>query len=90
MTVDPKRSPGPLDLQEVIRYAEPRGIGIILYVNRRALEKQLDDILPLFQQWGIKGVKYGFVNVGSQQWTAWLHDAVRKAAEAPVDGRRPR
>jgi alpha-glucosidase len=81
VTVDPKRSPGPLDLPEVIRYAKERGIGIILYVNRRALERQLDEVLPLFQSWGIKGVKYGFVNVGSQKWTGWLHEAVRKAAE---------
>ena len=81
VTVDPKRSPGPLDLQEVIRYAGERGIGIIVYVNRRALEKQLDEVLPLLRKWGIKGVKYGFVNVGSQQWTTWLHDAVRKAAD---------
>jgi len=78
--VDPKRSPGPLDLHAVIRYAEEREIGIILYVNRRALEKQLDVILPLYQQWGVRGVKYGFVQVGSQQWTTWLHEAVRKAA----------
>ncbi len=81
VTVDPKRSPGPLDLQEVIRYAEERGIGILLYVNRRALERQLDAILPLYQQWGVRGVKYGFVNVGSQEWTTWLHAAVRKAAD---------
>ncbi|MEE8451480.1 MAG: glycoside hydrolase family 97 N-terminal domain-containing protein, partial [Thermoguttaceae bacterium] len=80
VNVDPRRSPGPLDLPEVIRYAEQRGIGILLYVNRRALEKQIDDVLPLLQAWGIKGVKYGFVNVGSQQWTSWLHEAVRKAA----------
>ena len=80
VAVDPKRSPGPLDLPEVIRYAQERGIGILLYVNRRALERQLDEILPLFQHWGIKGVKYGFVNVGSQRWTSWLHEAVRKAA----------
>lgn len=80
ITVDPKRSPGPLDLHEVIRYGEERGIGIIVYVNRRSLERQLDEILPLFQRWGIKGVKYGFVNVGSQQWTSWLHEAIRKAA----------
>ncbi len=80
VTVDPKRSPGPLDLHEVIRYADKRGIGIILYVNRRALERQLNDILPLYQKWGIKGVKYGFVNVGSQRWTSWLHGAIRKAA----------
>lgn len=81
ITVDPKRSPGPLELQQVIDYAKTKNIGVILYVNRRALEKQLDEILPLFEEWGVAGVKYGFVNVGSQKWTSWLHDAVIKAAE---------
>jgi alpha-glucosidase len=81
ISVDPKRSKGPLDLHAVIEYARQRDIGIILYVNRRALERQLNEILPLYERWGIKGVKYGFVQVGSQKWTAWLHEAVRKAAE---------
>ncbi len=81
ITVDPKRSPGPLELLQVVEYAKSKDIGIILYVNRRALEKQLDDILPLLHSWGVKGVKYGFVNVGPQEWTSWLHDAVRKAAD---------
>ncbi len=81
VTVDPKRSPGPLDLHKVIEYGKSKGIGIILYVNRRALEKQIDEILPLYQSWGIKGVKYGFVQVGSQKWTTWLHEAVEKAAD---------
>lgn len=80
ISVDPKRSKGPLDLHAVIKYAKRRDVGIILYVNRRALERQLDEILPLYEKWGVKGVKYGFVQVGSQEWTAWLHEAVRKAA----------
>ena len=80
ISVDPNRSPGPLDLHYAIDYAKEKGIGIILYVNRRSLEKQLDDILPLFKSWGVKGVKFGFVNVGTQKWTTWLHDAIRKAA----------
>lgn len=78
--LDPKRSRGPLDLAEVIRYAGERGIGILLYVNRRALERQLDQILPVYQRWGVQGIKFGFVNVGSQKWTAWLHEAVRQCA----------
>lgn len=45
------------------------------------MEKQLDQILPLYQSWGVAGVKYGFVNVGPQEWTIWLHEAVRKAAK---------
>ena len=81
VTVDPKRSKGPLDLPAVIEYANSKDIGVLLYVNRRALEKQLDDVLPLLSSWGVKGVKYGFVQVGSQQWTDWLHEAVRKAAD---------
>ena len=80
VTVDPKRSPGPLDLREVIRYAHTKDIGILLYVNQRALSRQLDDVLPLLQQWGVAGVKYGFVNVGTQEATTWLHQAIRKAA----------
>jgi alpha-glucosidase len=79
--VDPKRSKGPLDLHAVIRHARERGIGVILYVNRRALERQLDEILPLYRSWGVAGVKYGFVQVGPQRWTSWLHAAVRRAAE---------
>jgi len=81
ITVDPARSKGPLDLHQVIEYADEHEIGILLYVNRRALEKQLDEILPLVKSWGVKGLKYGFVNVGSQEWTGWLHEAVRKAAD---------
>jgi len=81
VTLDPKRSKGPLDLHEVIRYANDRGIGIILYVNHLALEKQLDELLPLYQKWGIKGIKFGFVNVGSQRWTRWLHEAIRKCVQ---------
>jgi len=83
VNLDPQRNPDPnsLNLQEVIDYGKSKGIGVILYVNRRALEKQIDQLLPLYEKWGVKGVKYGFVNVGSQQWTAWLHEAVRKAAD---------
>ncbi len=82
VNLDPKRSKGPLDLPEVIRYAKEKGVGVLLYVNRRELERRLDELLPLYKSWGVAGLKYGFVNVGSQQWTAWLHDAIRKAGEA--------
>ena len=73
--------PQVLDLHEVIEYGNAKGIGVILYVNQLALERQLDEILPLYEKWGVKGVKFGFVNVGSQHWTGWLHEAIRKAAQ---------
>jgi alpha-glucosidase len=79
--VDPRRNPRKdLDLQEVLRHARTKNVGVILYVNHRALEQQIDDILPLYQAWGVAGLKFGFVHVGSHRWTTWVHDAVRKAA----------
>jgi len=81
VTVDPARSPGPLDLPAVIAHAKTKNVGVILYVNRRALETQLDDILPLYQKWGVAGIKFGFVNTGSQQWTQWLHESIAKCAQ---------
>jgi len=33
VTVDPARSPGPLDLPGVIARAKAKGVGVILYVN---------------------------------------------------------
>lgn len=58
-----------------------RTIDLPLSECKKALHQQLDEILPLYKKWGIKGVKYGFVNVGDQYATAWLHQAVRKAAK---------
>ena len=81
MTVDPARSKGELDLHKVIDYANSKGIGIILYVNMKALKNQLDEILPLYKKWGVKGLKFGFVDVGDQYSTSWLHHAVRMAAK---------
>jgi len=81
VTPDPRRADkSGLNLPLVISYAKEHGVGILLYVNRRALESQLDRIMPLYEKWGIKGVKFGFVRVGSQDATDFVHRAVRKAA----------
>lgn len=68
-----------LDLPEVIRYAKSKGIGILLYVNRRALERQADELFPLYEKWGVAGVKFGFVQVEGQRWSAWMTEMLRKA-----------
>lgn len=65
----------------IVDYAKGKGIGIWLYVNQRALYHQLDSILPLYEKWGVKGIKFGFVMVGNQHWTTWLHQAIRRCAQ---------
>lgn len=67
-------------MPEVCQYARSKGVGVWVYVNQRALYRQLDELLPLYQQWGISGIKFGFVHVGNQKWSTWLHNAIEKCA----------
>ena len=80
VNVDPARSPGPLDLQYVIDYGASNNVGVILYVNWKALTNGLEVLPALYESWGVKGIKFGFVNVGAQQWTAIVNEAVRRFA----------
>lgn len=68
-------------MPEICQYAKSQGIGVWVYVNQRALYQQLDELLPLYKKWGISGIKFGFVQIGNQQWTTWLHQAVEKCAQ---------
>lgn len=71
------------DLFEILAYAKAQGVGVILYVNREPLKRAtggIDTILPTLKGWGVAGVKYGFVNVGSQRWNRWMTAAIEKGA----------
>lgn len=70
-----------LNIPALCQYAESKGIGVFVYVNQRALVQQLDSLLPLYKKWGLKGLKFGFVQVGNQRWSTWLHEAIRKCAD---------
>ena len=70
-----------INMPALCKYAASKGIGVWVYVNQRALYQQIDSLLPLYEKWGLKGVKFGFVQVGNQMWTTWLHDAIKKCAK---------
>lgn len=70
-----------LDMPRVVAYGKEKGVGIWVYVNQHALMKQARELFPVLRQWGIVGVKSGFVQYASHRWATWLHDLVRLAAE---------
>lgn len=71
-----------IDMEEVIRYADERGIGLICYINKIAMSRyDLDNTFKTYQDWGIRGVKFGFVDWQSQSDMEFLFSAIRKAAQ---------
>ena len=69
-----------LNLPAVISYAASNNIGVILYVNWLAMTNELTLLPPIYQSWGVKGIKYGFVSVGPQRYTEIVNDAARICA----------
>ena len=69
-----------LDLMRVIAYAAARNIGIILYVDRVPVARQLEQICRVYQDWGIKGVKFGFVWEGRQSDNVFIQKIVETCA----------
>ena len=70
-----------VDMKKVIEHGKEKGVGVWLYVNQHALQKQMRELFPLLKEWGVVGVKSGFVQYASHRWAVWLHDMVRLAAE---------
>ena len=73
-----------LDLPWIIQYAKEKNIGVWLYVNLQGLYAQSDSLFKVYHDWGIKGVKFGFVQVGSHRWTTWIEEMFKKAAENQI------
>ncbi len=83
-----------LDLPAVIAYGKKKNVGVLLYVDHHQIKKQRDVLFPLYEQWGVKGVKIGFIDVGPQTETEWVAETIKKAAEHHLvldihDGYRP-
>lgn len=72
----------PIDMPEVIRYGAERGVGVWVYVNQHALQEQGASLFPVYEKWGLKGIKFGFVQFTSQHWADWVHGLVRAAADS--------
>jgi len=71
-----------IDIKDVIRYADARGIGLICYINKIAMSGyDLENTFRTYEEWGIRGVKFGFVDWQDQGHMEFLHACIRKAAE---------
>jgi hypothetical protein len=72
------------DLPAIINYGKEKAVGVWLYCNLQGLHAQSDSLFRVYHNWGVKGVKFGFVQVGSHRWTTWIEEMFKKAAENKI------
>lgn len=68
-----------LDLQELIAYGRERNVQIVLWLTWLAVEKDMDRLFAMLEEWGIPGVKIDFMD-RSDQWMVGYYERVMKCA----------
>jgi len=70
-----------IDMQEIIRHAREKGVGIILWVVWKTLNDQLHEALDQFEKWGVKGIKVDFMQRDDQWMVNYYHKIAKEAAK---------
>ncbi len=70
-----------IDLQEIIAYADDREVGVVLWASWKNTLDQMDDVFPLYEEWGVKGLKIDFIDRDDQIAVASTYEMAKKAAE---------
>jgi alpha-glucosidase len=70
-----------IDMPELLRYAKQKHVKLWLWAHWTSIDKYMDQAFPLFEQWGIAGVKIDFMN-RDDQWMVGFYRRVVEAAAA--------
>jgi alpha-glucosidase len=72
---------GKIDVPELVRYAATKNVKVWIWCYSESVAQQMQEAFPLFEKWGVAGVKIDFVNRDDQQGIQWYYDVARLAAE---------
>ena len=70
-----------IDMQEILRYARERNVGVILWAAWRELNQQLIPALDQFQEWGVQGIKVDYMNRDDQWMVGFYERVARETAQ---------
>ena len=70
-----------LDLEEVLRYAKEKDVGIILWAGYRAFDRDMEEVCRHYSALGVKGFKVDFMDRDDQEMTAFNYRAAETCAK---------
>lgn len=80
VTADITRSITAIDVPGLVAYGNARNVGILLWLNWENVSDQMEDAFPLYEKWGVRGVKVDYMNRKDQEIVAFYHRVLRTAA----------
>jgi alpha-glucosidase len=72
---------GNVDVPELVRYAAKKDVKIWIWLYSKAVAEQMQQAFPLYEKWGVAGVKIDFILRNDQEGIQWYYDVAKLAAE---------
>jgi len=69
-----------IDMPALLRYAKEKNVKLWLWAHWTSVDKYMDQAFPLFEKWGVAGVKIDFMNRDDQWMVDWYRKVVAAAA----------
>ena len=70
-----------VDIPELVRYAAAKGVKVWIWLSYDATDTQMEEAFPLYEKWGVVGVKIDFVKRDDQRGIDFYYRAAEKAAQ---------
>ncbi|MGP8242937.1 MAG: glycoside hydrolase family 97 protein [Bryobacteraceae bacterium] len=67
-----------IDMPAILAYGKSKNVRIWLWAHWRDIDRQMEQVFPLFERWGVAGVKIDFMNRDDQ----WMVNFYRRVVEA--------
>jgi len=75
-------TPAPrVDMPALLKFAKQRNVRLWLWINWKDCDRKYKQAFPLYEKWGVAGVKIDFMIRDDQEMVNWYHAVVKKAAE---------
>ena len=72
---------GKVDIPEVVRYAKAKNVKVWIWAHSQAVWKQMEEAFPLYEKWGVAGVKTDFVERDDQEGIDFYYRSAALAAK---------
>ena len=70
-----------IDMPALLDYAKSKNVRLWLWSHWTDIDRQVDEAFPLFEKWGIAGVKIDFMDRADQWMANWYRQIAKKAAD---------
>lgn len=70
-----------INMPEILAHARSKGVKIWLWARWVEIDRQMDQAFPLYEKWGIAGVKIDYMDRDDQWMVDFYRRVVKKAAE---------